>query len=336
MTLCASSKAFGALSWPLIGLNTPEPAPPVDIRSTSVRVPARRPAVVHDAVPDLVGLHVQVPAMVVRHAQLPRYAHLSLAMLSSWLSRFRVTCFSALRRGVVRSGYSADGASESCFVFGAIAFRLCQGRGQLASGRLLEGWIPGRIDPVRRPGGHMAGETICFVVGRGRVRGISRIEPRPAPTIPPQQVVRVTVVAVLHHHEPALQGARVTDGPRGHRSRRGLVDLFDQHRSIREVAACVVRGDRARRRVDIVKLAGFRPLFRQRWPMCPRTRRPSGNWTGRADVLARRPRPPVSHRHVGFAVRSDHRRPMTGAPNRRRQAPSATQEKRREPSYRKV
>jgi hypothetical protein len=35
----APSKAFGALSWPLIGLNSPEPAPPVGMRSTSVIMP---------------------------------------------------------------------------------------------------------------------------------------------------------------------------------------------------------------------------------------------------------------------------------------------------------
>src|SRR6266566_2581566 len=39
MTLPAPSKELGALSWPLIGLYVPEPAPPVGIRSTSVRVP---------------------------------------------------------------------------------------------------------------------------------------------------------------------------------------------------------------------------------------------------------------------------------------------------------
>src|SRR5215475_9164905 len=39
ITLPAPSKALGALSWPLIGLNVPEPAPPVAMRSLSVRVP---------------------------------------------------------------------------------------------------------------------------------------------------------------------------------------------------------------------------------------------------------------------------------------------------------
>src|SRR6185436_4076280 len=39
MTLLAPSKELGALSWPLIGLNVPEPRPPVAIRSISVRVP---------------------------------------------------------------------------------------------------------------------------------------------------------------------------------------------------------------------------------------------------------------------------------------------------------
>src|SRR6201981_4224342 len=39
MTLAAPSKELGALSWPLIGLNVPEPAPPVATRSTSVSVP---------------------------------------------------------------------------------------------------------------------------------------------------------------------------------------------------------------------------------------------------------------------------------------------------------
>src|SRR6202040_2876541 len=39
ITLPAPSKAFGALSWLLIGLYTPEPAPPVATRSTSVSVP---------------------------------------------------------------------------------------------------------------------------------------------------------------------------------------------------------------------------------------------------------------------------------------------------------
>src|SRR5713226_1724669 len=34
MTLAAPSNAFGALSWPLVGLNVPDPAPPVETRST--------------------------------------------------------------------------------------------------------------------------------------------------------------------------------------------------------------------------------------------------------------------------------------------------------------
>src|SRR5215472_5865879 len=38
-TLAAPSKELGALSWPLIGLYVPEPAPPVAQRSTSVSVP---------------------------------------------------------------------------------------------------------------------------------------------------------------------------------------------------------------------------------------------------------------------------------------------------------
>src|ERR1700745_3242165 len=43
MTLLAPSKEFGALSWPLIGLKVPEPAPPVATRSTSVTVPFEDP-----------------------------------------------------------------------------------------------------------------------------------------------------------------------------------------------------------------------------------------------------------------------------------------------------
>src|SRR5215831_9896222 len=39
MTLPAPSKELGALSWPLIGLKVPEPAPPVATRSTSVSAP---------------------------------------------------------------------------------------------------------------------------------------------------------------------------------------------------------------------------------------------------------------------------------------------------------
>src|SRR4029077_10334322 len=39
MTLPAPSKELGALSWPLIGLNVPEPRPLVATRSISVRVP---------------------------------------------------------------------------------------------------------------------------------------------------------------------------------------------------------------------------------------------------------------------------------------------------------
>src|SRR5262245_17135818 len=39
MTLAAPSTALGALSWPLIGLKVPEPAPLVATRSTSVSVP---------------------------------------------------------------------------------------------------------------------------------------------------------------------------------------------------------------------------------------------------------------------------------------------------------
>src|ERR1700756_5432659 len=39
MTLLAPSNELGALSWPLMGLKVPEPAPPVATRSTSVSVP---------------------------------------------------------------------------------------------------------------------------------------------------------------------------------------------------------------------------------------------------------------------------------------------------------
>src|SRR6202008_638405 len=39
MTLPAPSKELGALDCPLIGLKSPEPAPPVPTRSTSVSVP---------------------------------------------------------------------------------------------------------------------------------------------------------------------------------------------------------------------------------------------------------------------------------------------------------
>src|SRR4029077_6219985 len=39
ITLLAPSKESVALSWPLIGLKVPEPAPPVATRSTSVSVP---------------------------------------------------------------------------------------------------------------------------------------------------------------------------------------------------------------------------------------------------------------------------------------------------------
>src|ERR1700731_836888 len=39
MTLPAPSKELGALSWPLIGLNVPEPRPPVATCSISVSVP---------------------------------------------------------------------------------------------------------------------------------------------------------------------------------------------------------------------------------------------------------------------------------------------------------
>src|ERR1700746_1593156 len=40
MTLAAPSKELGALSWPLMGLKVPEPAPPVAQRSTSVSAPS--------------------------------------------------------------------------------------------------------------------------------------------------------------------------------------------------------------------------------------------------------------------------------------------------------
>jgi len=40
--LLAPSNAFGALSCPLIGLNSPEPAPPVRTRSISVSIPFAR------------------------------------------------------------------------------------------------------------------------------------------------------------------------------------------------------------------------------------------------------------------------------------------------------
>jgi len=48
----------------------------------------------------------------------------------------------------------------------------------------------------------------------------------------------------------------VTDRPCCQRSRRGLIDLFDQHSSIGEAVACAIPGDRPRARIDIVKLAG--------------------------------------------------------------------------------
>src|SRR5215475_4042541 len=91
------------------------------------------------------------------------------------------------------------------------------GSDRAASFLLLERWIPGCVDPVRRLGGNVTTEAVLFVIGRRGFQGGPRIEPRPAPAFSPQRVTRVAVPAVLHHHEPAFQGLSVTDGPRRHR-----------------------------------------------------------------------------------------------------------------------
>ena len=51
-----------------------------------------------------------------------------------------------------------------------------------------EGRIPGGMEPVRCLGGKVAGETVLFVAGRSRFRGISAIEPRPPRTIPQRKL----------------------------------------------------------------------------------------------------------------------------------------------------
>ena len=67
-------------------------------------------------------------------------------------------------------------------------------------------------------------------------------------------------------------------------------------------------------------------LCRQRWPMCPGTRRVQDNPRGRADSRVYQPGPPAaSHGRATFTARSGHRVPMTEAPRRRRRPPATKQ-----------
>src|SRR5215475_7575160 len=91
---------------------------------------------------------------------------------------------------------------------------------------LLQSGITGDIDPIRRLGRNVAAQTISTKILRGGLDLIVSIKPGPAPTVTPQLVVRVAVLAVLHHHEPTLETIYVTDGASGHYCSRCALDLF--------------------------------------------------------------------------------------------------------------
>jgi hypothetical protein len=83
---------------------------------------------------------------------------------------------------------------------------------------------------------------------------IGGIEPRPAPTVAPQRVLRMAVLAFSHHDKPALQRLGMADRACRHRFGNRPKHLFHQHGAIREMPLLAIRGNRAGRRVDDVGL----------------------------------------------------------------------------------
>jgi hypothetical protein len=64
----------------------------------------------------------------------------------------------------------------------------------------------------------------------------------------------MSVFAIPHHYEPALQRLGTAHRVRRHRSSRSLKHLFHQYRTVREVPVFAISGDRARRRINDVEL----------------------------------------------------------------------------------
>src|SRR5690242_13965418 len=101
------------------------------------------------------------------------------------------------------------------------------------------------INPIGGFRRYMAGYTVNAVVHRSGFRGVAGIEPCPRPSVAPQGVLRMGVLALLHHHKPALQLLRAADCSRRHFLRACLEYLLHQHRSVRKTAILPIRFNRA-------------------------------------------------------------------------------------------
>src|SRR6516164_9796169 len=91
------------------------------------------------------------------------------------------------------------------------------------------------VNPVGGLGGHVAPLAIGMVVGRGGLKRLVRVEPRPSPPVAPQRVAGVRSLAVSHHDEPALELVGVAYFAGGHLVRRCRDDLFHQDGAVREL-----------------------------------------------------------------------------------------------------
>ena len=191
MTLPAPSNALGALSWPLIGLNSPEPAPPVLMRSTSVIAPFADRLIVDDCVPNFVGLHVEVSRL--RHSAMGHTRHHSPYSFRH-LSPF----------------------SSPVFLSG-VGFFNCV---LMASALLLQCGISVDIDPIGGLRRHVAGLAIAF---GNRSTSSSMGWQRRTTTSPSRRPTACCrhsgQLLVLHHDEPALQDVSTADCARRHLAR---------------------------------------------------------------------------------------------------------------------
>src|SRR5215472_14014510 len=121
--------------------------------------------------------------------------------------------------------------------------------------RLLKRRISLYVNPIGCSRGHMARFAIHFEICRCGFRGITSIEPRPTPSITPQGTIRMAVLAVLDHYEPALQCLGAAYDPCFHLSGSRLKYLLDQNRAIRKTPVLTVRRNGTGRCVNDVQLS---------------------------------------------------------------------------------
>src|SRR5262249_1874106 len=93
-------------------------------------------------------------------------------------------------------------------------------------------WISIDIDPLRELRRDMTSQAVRPVIMRGGCRWIPGVEPGPTPTISPELVAGIPPRRIANHHEPALQGRRMTDCPRGHGRRDRCQHLLHEDRAL--------------------------------------------------------------------------------------------------------